>query len=130
MTLLRVPRGWVVKGIEGSMELSLVHPTTVVKISDGACDTLEIDPKNYGLPLVSDTEFMQRSLEESARETLQALEGKASSWRDIFLWNGAFLIFASGKVGSLQEGLTAAQTALSSQSALKALECSRIHVIP
>jgi len=130
MALLHVPRGWVVKGIEGSMELSLVHPTTVVKVNNSACDTLEIDPKDYGLPAISDTEFAKRSLEESVRETLQALEGKASSWRDIFLWNGAFLIFASGKVSSLQEGLTAAFAVLSNQSALKALERSRIHVTP
>ena len=128
LALLRVSRGWVVKGIEGSMELSLVHPTTVVKVSDGTCDTLEIDPKTYGLPGISDTEFAQRSLGESVQETLRALEGKASPWREIFLWNGAFLIFASGKVNSLQEGVTKARSALSNQSALKALERSRINV--
>ena len=127
LALLHVPKGWVVKGIEGSMELSLMHPTTVVKVSDGACDTLEIDPKEYGLPPVSDAEWMQRSLEESARETVRALEGKTSPWRDIFLWNGAFLIFASGKAGSLQEGVAAASTSLSNKNALKALERSRMN---
>ena len=122
---LGVSQGWVVKGIEGSMELSLVNPTTVVSVKKGTCETSEIHPKSYGLPEVKDSEFAQRPLSESAQETVRALEGKPSAWKDIFIWNAAFLIFASGKEKSLEAGLRAARFSWESRKALQVLEKAR-----
>lgn len=125
LAVLGVSKGWVVKGIEGSVELSLVNPTTVVTVNHKTCETSKIDPKAYGLPNVQDAEFAQRPLAESAQETIRALEGGNSSWKEIFLWNAAFLIFASGKGTSLEQGLRMAREALETKRALQALEKAR-----
>ncbi|MBI4436250.1 MAG: anthranilate phosphoribosyltransferase [Candidatus Omnitrophica bacterium] len=118
-------KGWVVKGIEGTMELSLSHPTTVVEVKEGQCETSVIDPRAYGLPEVQDEAFAQRSLEENTGETLKTLEGKVSSWEELFILNAAFLIVASGKRSSMQEALSIAEESLKKGDALRVLERAR-----
>ena len=114
--------GWVVKGLEGTMEFSLSHATTVIRIQNGLCETLEIDPRAYRLPLIEDDSWAQSSLEENAGKTEGALRNVPSPFRDMVLWNGAFLIFASGKCSSVEESLKVAEETMASRAALKALE--------
>ena len=121
-------RGWVVQGIEGTMELSLSRPTSCVHVQEGRCEALALDPRVYDFPDIKDLEWGQRPLTESARIVTKALEGEATSWREIFLWNAAFFIFSAGKAASLQEGVHLARQALETRQALQVLERARLGV--
>ena len=125
MVRLNVPRGWVVKGIEGTMELSLSHSTEMVSVRGNSIEKSRIDPRAYGLPNIMDSEFTQRSLEENTEVTLKALEGKETFFKESFIWNGAFLIFASGKSDSIEAALSLARGALESGEAFQVLERAR-----
>ena len=120
MTQLKM-RGWVLKGIEGSMELSLSHFTEAVAVGETPSEKSQIDPRRHALPKVMDAEFTQHSLEENAGRTLRGLQGTDLPLREIFVWNGAFLIFASGKTETIEAALPLAQESLRSGKALKVL---------
>lgn len=128
LCLLEVRKGWVIQGIEGAPELSLGRATPMVAIQGGRCEDAVMDPRSLGLPEIKDSEWKQRPLDENANMTLRALEGEPSPWRELFLWNAAFLIFASGKVGSVQEGWTQAREALDQKGAMRVLERAKICV--
>ena len=107
------------------MELSLSHFTEAVSVRETPSEKIQIDPRRHGLLKVMDAEFTQHALEENAGKTLRGLQGKEEVFQEIFIWNGAFLIFASGKTDSIETALPLARESLYSGKALGVLKRMR-----
>jgi anthranilate phosphoribosyltransferase len=120
---LGIKNAYVVHGIEGSDEISLTGPTRVSELRKGSINTYTITPEDFGMHSVSISTLLGGNAAENAKTAKTILSGTEQSPRtDVVLLNAAAAIAVSGKVASLQEGLTLAQRSLYSGEAAKKLE--------
>ena len=115
-------RAFVVHGAGGLDEIALSGPTRVSELCDGAVQTREISPEDFGLQ-VADPEALQGGdAGENARILRAVLDGQEGPPQDVVLLNAAAAIAAGGIAADMKEGLERARASIDSGSARAVLD--------
>ncbi len=113
----------IFSGEDGLDEMSLTGRTRVTELKDGKIRTEFLQPESLGLMRRPASELMGGDIEQNGRILRDILEMNcADAQRDVVLLNAAAGIYVSGRVDSLQEGLTLARQSLEGGGALVKLE--------
>tara|TARA_B110000014_G_scaffold237670_1_gene203757 strand:+ start:165 stop:1190 length:1026 start_codon:yes stop_codon:yes gene_type:complete len=109
---------------EGPMdEISLCGPSIMGIYSDGTpTKIIEVDPRDYGLKLVTIDQIQSGTIESSKRILLETLRGEKGPYRDFVLINSAAALMAAENVENLQEGVEKAKHILDSGEGLSKLQ--------
>jgi anthranilate phosphoribosyltransferase len=111
----------VVHAEEGLDEISLASPTFVAELKDGHVSEYELEPGLFGLPQVASSEMVVNGKDEAVAMIKAALGDIHAGAAAIVALNAGAAIYVSGRAGSLQDGVSKAQSALSSGAALAKL---------
>jgi anthranilate phosphoribosyltransferase len=110
-------RAWVVHADDGLDELSTLGPTRVSELDKGEVRTFSLDPQSVGIAYARLSDLQAATPEESANLIRLMLQGKPGPVKDISVLNAGAALYVAEKVGSLQEGVTAAENAVESGKA-------------
>jgi anthranilate phosphoribosyltransferase len=108
---------WLVHGSDGTDEISIAGPSTVVALKDGAITEREVHPEDAGLPVHPFREIIGGAPEENAVRLRALLDGAAGAYRDAALLNSAAALMIAGRVGDLKEGAAMAAESIDSGAA-------------
>jgi len=108
---------WVVHGSDGLDEITTSGPTTVAALENGTVETFEISPEEFGLRKVKPEALRGGDAAENALAVQNVLQGKASAFRDVALFNAAAALVVAGKAKDLTDGLHAAAHSVDSGEA-------------
>jgi len=117
----------MVQGIDtekGMDEYSPAGPTRVVELRNGAIETYEVTPADFG---IKELKFSAVASSPSAKENAQRVKAVLSGEydtpdADFFCMNAAAALYASDMVVSYKEGFERAKTALAEGTALQKLD--------
>lgn len=118
---LGAERAWVVHGHSGMDEISTTGPTQVASLENGKVTTFEISPADACLPSASLDDLLGGTPEQNAAAITALLNGAASPYRDIVLFNAAAALLIAGKADTLMEGVALAADSIDSGRAKKVL---------
>jgi len=113
---------FVVHGNGGVDELSLSGATAVCELRDGECREYTITPEDAGLAPGPTEAIRGGSPAENASMLRSVLNGELGALRDTVVLNAAAALVAADAADDLKEGAAAAQEAIDSGAARKALD--------
>ncbi len=113
---------WLVHGSDGTDEISIAGPTTVVALEDGKIIEREVHPEDAGLPVHPFREIIGGAPEENAVRLRALLDGAAGAYRDAALLNSAAALVIAGKAGDLKSGVEMARESIDSGAARAKVE--------
>lgn len=113
---------WVVHGADGLDELSTTGPNHVVRILNGAIETITVSAADAGLPEASLSDLLGGTADENAAAIRAVLAGEAGPYRDIVLFNAAAALIVAGRTDNLTDGVTLAAAAIDDGKAQAALD--------
>jgi len=113
---------FVVHGEDGLDEITLTDSTRISELSKNKVNSYLLDPRELGFQLCSASDLKGGTAEDNSRIIRDLLEGKTGPKQDIVLLNAAAAITASGKVGSLEQGVDVARESIDSGAAQQKLE--------
>ena len=119
---LGAERAWVVHGSDGLDELTTTGPSYVVEYNHGAVSAFEITPNDAGLPEAKPEDLKGGTPEENAAALRKVLDGEASAYRDIVVYNTAAALVVAGAAANLSEAAGIAADSIDSGKAKAALE--------
>ncbi|MDX6649686.1 MAG: anthranilate phosphoribosyltransferase [Solirubrobacteraceae bacterium] len=124
---LGVTRALVVSGDDGVDEMSIAGRTQVVEVTggDGGEATIErygVEPGDVGLPTAAADAVAGGTPQDNADATRRILAGESGPPRDLAVLNAGAAIYAAGAAETLEAGAHAAQAAIDSGAAQRALE--------
>jgi len=108
---------WLVHGSDGTDEISIAGPSTVVALKDGAITEREVHPEDAGLPVHPFREIIGGAPEENAVRLRALLDGAAGAYRDAALLNSAAALLIAGRAANLKEGAAMAAESIDSGAA-------------
>ena len=118
----RVPRAWVVHGLDGLDELTTTGPTAVVEVSGGeVVDRREVTPEDVGLARVAVEELAVGDPSDNARVAEDVLSGRPGPLRDMVLLNAAAGLVVADVAADLSDGIGRAAAAVDSGGAARTL---------
>jgi anthranilate phosphoribosyltransferase len=111
------------KGL-GMDEFSLAGPTRVVELRNGAIETYEVTPEDFGLRMVDFTQIASgKDAHENTQTILDVLQGRYDTAEaDFFCMNAASALYLAGFANSYQQGTELARQALATGKAYAKLE--------
>jgi anthranilate phosphoribosyltransferase len=112
----------VVSSEDGLDELSISAPTTVVEVHDGRLERYTVSPQQVGLEPTDAAAVPGGDPGANAETARRILAGERGAARDIAVLNAAAAIYAGDRVGSLEEGVSAAADSIDSGAAAALLE--------
>lgn len=115
-------RVWVVHGSDGIDEITTTGSTHVVELRNGDIDTFEVTPEDAGLARAQPEDLKGGDGEFNAALMRHILDGEPGPLRDIVTLNAGAALLIADKVGTLAEGVYAAQTAIDNGKAKATLE--------
>jgi anthranilate phosphoribosyltransferase len=108
---------------QGLDEISILGPTQIVELKDGAISRRELDPRTLGIAPAQVEDIQAEDAAHSARILRAILSGEDQGpRRDIVLLNAAGAIIAGGLAGDFEAALALARTSVNSGTAQSALE--------
>lgn len=113
---------WVVHGSDGTDELTTTGPSYVAALEDGAIREFEVTPADAGLPTASLEDLKGGDAEHNAAALRGVLNGDASPYRDIVVFNAAAALVVADRAGDLKEGAAKAADAIDTGAATAKLE--------
>jgi len=120
-------KAWLVHGFDGTDELSICGPTSVVAVDKGHLSEFEIHPDDAGLSTHPFQSIKGGKPEENAKAFKKLLNGEKSAYRDAVLLNSAAAFVISGKATDMKEGVQLGQESIDSKKALsKIVELAKI----
>jgi anthranilate phosphoribosyltransferase len=119
---LGLTRAYVVHGMDGLDEITVVDRTKVSEYKDGTVTDYFIHPSDFDLPMGKPEDLKGGDARENAAIALQALKGQLGPRRDIVLLNAAAGLTAAGKARDFRDGILLAAEAIDSGAALQKLE--------
>lgn len=104
-------------------EISNIGPTKISEIKNGKINTYTVMPKDFGLDIVDRNLIVEgESVEENAKIFKDILSNKSDKGKiDIVLLNAGALIYLSGKVKTINDGISMARESIESGRALETL---------
>jgi anthranilate phosphoribosyltransferase len=112
----------VVSSADGLDEMSTSGTTRVVEVDDGRLRAYEIAPEDVGLARADVAAIGGGTPAANAETARRIFAGERGAPRDLAALNAGAAIYVSGRVGSLEEGVRAAEAALDDGGAAAALE--------
>ena len=113
-------RAWLVHGADGTDEISIAGPTTVVQLADGAISEFEVSPEVAGLPVHPFEAVLGGTPAENGKALRAMLEGAPGAYRDAVLLNAAAALVIAERAGSLEDGVELAADSIDSGGARQA----------
>ncbi|MEM4389403.1 MAG: anthranilate phosphoribosyltransferase [Candidatus Micrarchaeia archaeon] len=114
-------RGFVVHGMDGIDEVSIVGRTLVAEIGAGEVRKREVVPEDFGLRRASVEDILGGDAATNARIIISILKGEKGPRRDVVVANAALGLIAGGKAFELREAVAKAERAIDSGRALAKL---------
>jgi anthranilate phosphoribosyltransferase len=112
----------VVHADDGLDEISIGAPTRVAELRGGAVECYSISPEQFGMQSGNVADLGVADAAASLAMIRSVFDDTAGPARDIVLLNAGAAIYVSGVVDSLEAGIEAARTAVSSGAARQKLE--------
>lgn len=113
----------VVYGLDGLDEFSLLAPTVVHELRDGALKTYEVTAESVGLERIHEPHPLQGGdAAENAAIARSVLEGETGPRRDVVLLNAGAACIVAGLAGDLHEGIDVARKSIDDGAAIGALD--------
>lgn len=123
LAMLGSEHAWVVHGLEGLDEISVLGPTTVFEVREGAVREFLLEPAGLGIPEVDPAELRGGSPEENARWMRRLLDGEeVGGSRHMVTINAAAALLVAGCVPDLAAGRERAEETLRSGAGAALLE--------
>jgi anthranilate phosphoribosyltransferase len=119
---LGAAKALVVSSADGLDEMSTSGTTRVVEVDGGELSSYEVAPEDVGLGRAEESALAGGPPADNARTARAIFAGELGPARDIAVLNGGAAIYVSGRVGSLQEGVRAAEEAIDSGRAAETLD--------
>ncbi len=113
---------WLVHGSDGTDEISIAGPTSVVELKDGKLRGREVHPEDAGLPVHPFRDILGGTPEENANAFRAVLAGEKGAYRDAVLMNAAAALIVAGRVSDLRDGVEIAADAIDSSRAKAAVD--------
>ena len=110
----------VVHSDDGMDEISIAAPTQVAEIKNGAVQSYQIAPEQFGINRAPIESIVVANAQESLQLIDQALDGIKGPARDIVILNAGAGIYVSGIASNLEDGVELAAESIDSGSALSA----------
>ncbi len=95
---------WLVHGSDGTDEISIAGPSTVVALEGGGISERQVHPEEAGLPVHPFEAIVGGTPEENANAFRALLDGAAGAYRDAVVLNSAAALVVAGKAADLREG--------------------------
>jgi anthranilate phosphoribosyltransferase len=119
---LGAKKALVVSSADGLDELSTAGVTRVVEVDGGALRTYEVAPEDVGLGRCVYEDVAGGPPEANADTTRRILAGVNGPARDLAVLNAGAAIYAAGRADGLETGVRAAEAAVDSGAAARALD--------
>ena len=119
---LGAAKALVVSSADGLDEMSTSGTTRVVEVEGGEIHAYDIGPEDVGLPRADPGAIGGGTPDVNAETTRRIFAGEKGAARDLAAFNAGAAIYVSGQVGSLEEGVRAAEAALDDGRAASALD--------
>ncbi|MEL7346567.1 MAG: anthranilate phosphoribosyltransferase [Pseudomonadota bacterium] len=108
---------WLVHGADGTDELSIAGPSTVVALEGGQIREMTVTPADAGLPEHPFEAILGGAPEANAAALSGLLEGAAGAYRDAVLLNAAAALVVAGRAADLPSGAAMARDSIDSGAA-------------
>ena len=112
---------WLVHGSDGTDEVSISGPTSVVELKDGKLRGHEVHPEDAGLPVHPFRDILGGTPAQNAQSFRDLLDGAPGAYRDAVLMNAAAALIVADRVATLRDGVEVAREAIDSGAAKRAL---------
>jgi anthranilate phosphoribosyltransferase len=112
----------VVSSADGLDEMSTSGTTRVVEVDGEAVRAYEVAPEDVGLARAEPAALTGGTPDVNAATTRRIFAGERGPARDVAVLNAGAAIYVSGTVGTLEEGVRAAEAAVDDGRAASALE--------
>jgi anthranilate phosphoribosyltransferase len=122
LALLGTRHALLVCSDDGLDELSISAPTRVVEVLDGKLRDYRVTPEEVSLRRWPEEAVPGGDPQQNAETTRRILAGEPGVARDLAVLNAGAAIYAGGRVGSLGDGVAAAEAAIDAGHAAAALE--------
>ncbi len=113
---------WLVHGDDGTDEVSIAGPTTVVALKDGAITELQVRPEDAGLHRHPFEAILGGTPEENAAKFRALLDGAPGAYRDAVVLNAAAALVVVGRAPELKFGAEMARESIDSGAAKVKIE--------
>ena len=113
---------WLVHGDDGTDEVSIAGPTTVVALKDGAITELQVRPEDAGLHRHPFEAILGGTPEENAAKFRALLDGTPGAYRDAVVLNAAAALVVVGWAPELKFGAEMARESIDSGAAKVKIE--------
>ncbi len=108
---------FVVHGMDGLDEITLTTQTQISEATGGVLSNYLLNPKEFGLALVSPKELAGGTPKDNAAITRDILQGRKGPKRDVVCLNAAPALVAARKAATLPDGFHLAGQAIDSGAA-------------
>lgn len=112
---------WGVHGAEGLDEFSITGENTVVALENGKIHHFTSHPEDAGLPVHPLEAIRGGDPHDNAQAIKELVDGKASAYRDVVLYNAAAALIVAERADTLVEGVAMAAQSLDSGAAKRCL---------
>lgn len=118
LAMLGSEHAWVVHGLEGLDEISVLGPTAVFEVREGAVREFLLEPQTLGVPSIDPAELRGGSPEENAQWMRRLLAGEeVGGSRHMVTVNAAAALLVAGCVPDLAAGRARAEETLQNGAA-------------
>ena len=107
---------------KGLDEISICSKTKVYELKNGAIESYEINPEDFGFSCRELKEIMGGSPQENAKIILDILQGADGPKRDVVLLNAAAALLTTGIVNNYKDAVELATNSIDSGKALEKLK--------
>ncbi len=115
-------RGFVVHGLDGIDEVSIIGKTGIASVEpDGTVRGRTLLPEHFGLAQGKAADIAGGNAEQNGRILVSVLKGEVSPRADMVLANASLALVAAGKADDLKPGVELARKSISSGSAFRKL---------
>jgi anthranilate phosphoribosyltransferase len=115
-------KAWLVHGADGTDEVSIAGPTTVVQLEGGAISDFEVSPELAGLPVHPFEAILGGAPADNAAAFRAVLGGAPGAYRDAVLLNAAAALMVADRAPDLATGAEMAAESLDAGRARAALD--------
>jgi len=121
LQMLGSERAWVVHGLDGLDELTVLGRSHVAELEGGAIREFEVDPAQLGLAHADRGGLAGGDAATNAARIREILAGEKGAARDIVALNAGAALVVAGVAAGLPEGVARAQEAIDSGRAARKL---------
>jgi len=122
LSSLGVKNAMVVHGEDGIDEISLSAPTFVCEVKDGWVRSYTITPEQFGIARCKKEDLVGGEPKENAEILRAILKGEKGAKRDAAVLNAGAAMFITGKYGTIEDSVKAANEVIDSGKAYEKLE--------